>query len=632
MVRPSQHPPEPHPTLTCVAAHPLPTPTIMDHHPLQPNQSLIANLRSLTESEKWPEFDALEAEFSRSFAAGSEDARQLDEHDSLMLIMRDAEAGMHRALRTKTRWAAVEMARVKRVQVQADALMAEAKVMRDEAGREMKRAREVEDQGESDIARLEEVVASIKGRLGRIARERERRRLAQERRFKAAVGRLWQTVEVDEGQRVRPAVGETRAPLQSLARPKREKPQRPAQLLLSSPFSLRRSGSSGQDCSEEKKSLPTRNRPIGALSISQLLVDPKEEGTQLPMPEVCGQFCWPPPCQGPKSARADAKSSPPCLVSPPNHTAWHQYQPVHPQFQQETTPRKRRAVECVSQLEANAAVTVPQLSIPSGASTRSFSTASCSPLSTSSSLSHIPTALRLPPPTRSFPLTIQPSPPIFLPHVPPAAQQQPTGQVPFKRKHNTKPPLPLSHKQPKPPTPTTTSTTHAPAHERWDASWLTPEPGLLGSVSWEQFRSDGSRYPLSKRWLCQRRPRVKGCRAPPRWLVFKCPAHPARVMDSQKELEKHYARDHADVATPAQRLRECGVHVRGCRQSLASSHNASITRDTYAMDWGSEGPVSGGEGRQGGRERVGRAVSEPAVDAWESCALWEGCDRDARSA
>ncbi|ELQ36373.1 hypothetical protein OOU_Y34scaffold00666g234 [Pyricularia oryzae Y34] len=555
----------------------------MDHHPLQPNQSLIANLRSLTESEKWPEFDALEAEFSRSFAAGSEDARQLDEHDSLMLIMRDAEAGMHRALRTKTRWAAVEMARVKRVQVQADALMAEAKVMRDEAGREMKRAREVEDQGESDIARLEEVVASIKGRLGRIARERERRRLAQERRFKAAVGRLWQTVEVDEGQRVRPAVGETRAPLQSLARPKREKPQRPAQLLLSSPFSLRRSGSSGQDCSEEKKSLPTRNRPIGALSISQLLVDPKEEGTQLPMPE-------------------------------------------------ETTPRKRRAVECVSQLEANAAVTVPQLSIPSGASTRSFSTASCSPLSTSSSLSHIPTALRLPPPTRSFPLTIQPSPPIFLPHVPPAAQQQPTGQVPFKRKHNTKPPLPLSHKQPKPPTPTTTSTTHAPAHERWDASWLTPEPGLLGSVSWEQFRSDGSRYPLSKRWLCQRRPRVKGCRAPPRWLVFKCPAHPARVMDSQKELEKHYARDHADVATPAQRLRECGVHVRGCRQSLASSHNASITRDTYAMDWGSEGPVSGGEGRQGGRERVGRAVSEPAVDAWESCALWEGCDRDARSA
>uniref|UniRef100_L7IRI1 Uncharacterized protein n=1 Tax=Pyricularia oryzae (strain P131) TaxID=1143193 RepID=L7IRI1_PYRO1 len=456
----------------------------MDHHPLQPNQSLIANLRSLTESEKWPEFDALEAEFSRSFAAGSEDARQLDEHDSLMLIMRDAEAGMHRALRTKTRWAAVEMARVKRVQVQADALMAEAKVMRDEAGREMKRAREVEDQGESDIARLEEVVASIKGRLGRIARERERRRLAQERRFKAAVGRLWQTVEVDEGQRVRPAVGETRAPLQSLARPKREKPQRPAQLLLSSPFSLRRSGSSGQDCSEEKKSLPTRNRPIGALSISQLLVDPKEEGTQLPMPE-------------------------------------------------ETTPRKRRAVE---------------------------------------------------------------------------SQQQPTGQVPFKRKHNTKPPLPLSHKQPKPPTPTTTSTTHAPAHERWDASWLTPEPGLLGSVSWEQFRSDGSRYPLSKRWLCQRRPRVKGCRAPPRWLVFKCPAHPAR------------------------RLRECGVHVRGCRQSLASSHNASITRDTYAMDWGSEGPVSGGEGRQGGRERVGRAVSEPAVDAWESCALWEGCDRDARSA
>nr|EAQ70899.1 hypothetical protein MGCH7_ch7g306 [Pyricularia oryzae 70-15] len=356
----------------------------MDHHPLQPNQSLIANLRSLTESEKWPEFDALEAEFSRSFAAGSEDARQLDEHDSLMLIMRDAEAGMHRALRTKTRWAAVEMARVKRVQVQADALMAEAKVMRDEAGREMKRAREVEDQGESDIARLEEVVASIKGRLGRIARERERRRLAQERRFKAAVGRLWQTVEVDEGQRVRPAV------------------------------------------------------------------DPKEEGTQLPMPEVCG-----------------------------NNTA---------------------------------------------------------------------------------------------------------------------------------------------------------EKARRGIVSWEQFRSDGSRYPLSKRWLCQRRPRVKGCRAPPRWLVFKCPAHPARVMDSQKELEKHYARDHADVATPAQRLRECGVHVRGCRQSLASSHNASITRDTYAMDWGSEGPVSGGEGRQGGRERVGRAVSEPAVDAWESCALWEGCDRDARSA
>ncbi|KAI6612680.1 hypothetical protein MCOR14_011694 [Pyricularia oryzae] len=334
----------------------------MDHHPLQPNQSLIANLRSLTESEKWPEFDALEAEFNRSFAAGSEDARQLDEHDSLMLIMRDAEAGMHRALRTKTRWAAVEMARVKRVQVQADALMAEAKVMRDEAGREMKRAREVEDQRESDIARLEEVVASIKGRLGRIARERERRRLAQERSFKAAVGRLWQTVEVDEGQRVRPV------------------------------------------------------------------------------------------------------------------------------------------------------------------------------------------------------------------------------------------------------------------------------PGLLGSVSWEQFRSDGSRYPLSKRWLCQRRPRVKGCRAPPRWLVFKCPAHPARVMDSQKELEKHYARDHADVASPAQRLRECGVHVRGCRQSLASSHNARITRDTYAMDWGSEGPVSGGEGRQGGRERVGRAVSEPAVDAWESCALWEGCDRDARSA
>ncbi|KAI6541837.1 hypothetical protein MCOR10_000504 [Pyricularia oryzae] len=351
----------------------------MDHHPLQPNQSLIANLRSLTESEKWPEFDALEAEFNRSFAAGSEDARQLDEHDSLMLIMRDAEAGMHRALRTKTRWAAVEMARVKRVQVQADALMAEAKVMRDEAGREMKRAREVEDQRESDIARLEEVVASIKGRLGRIARERERRRLAQERSFKAAVGRLWQTVEVDEGQRVRPVVS---------------------------------------------------------------------------------------------------------VMAP----------------------------------------------------------------------------------------------------------------------------------------------------ERWDASWLTPEPGLLGSVSWEQFRSDGSRYPLSKRWLCQHRPRVKGCRAPPRWLVFKCPAHPARVMDSQKELEKHYARDHADVASPAQRLRECGVHVRGCRQSLASSHNARITRDTYAMDWGSEGPVSGGEGRQGGRERVGRAVSEPAVDAWESCALWEGCDRDARSA
>ncbi|KAI6269110.1 hypothetical protein MCOR28_009667 [Pyricularia oryzae] len=483
----------------------------MDHHPLQPNQSLIANLRSLTESEKWPEFDALEAEFNRSFAAGSEDARQLDEHDSLMLIMRDAEAGMHRALRTKTRWAAVEMARVKRVQVQADALMAEAKVMRDEAGREMKRAREVEDQRESDIARLEEVVASIKGRLGRIARERERRRLAQERSFKAAVGRLWQTVEVDEGQRVRPV-------------------------------------------------------------------------------------------------------------------------PVHPQFQQETTPRKRRAVECVSQLEANAAVTVSQLSIPSGASTRSFSTASCSPLSTSSTLSHIPTALRLPPPTRTFPLTIQPSPPHFLPHVPPAAQQQPTCQVPFKRKHNTKPPLPLSHKQRKPPATTTTTTTDAPAPERWDASWLTPEPGLLGSVSWEQFRSDGSRYPLSKRWLCQRRPRVKGCRAPPRWLVFKCPAHPARVMDSQKELEKHYARDHADVASPAQRLRECGVHVRGCRQSLASSHNARITRDTYAMDWGSEGPVSGGEGRQGGRERVGRAVSEPAVDAWESCALWEGCDRDARSA
>ncbi|KAH9437179.1 hypothetical protein MCOR02_000834 [Pyricularia oryzae] len=393
----------------------------MDHHPLQPNQSLIANLRSLTESEKWPEFDALEAEFNRSFAAGSEDARQLDEHDSLMLIMRDAEAGMHRALRTKTRWAAVEMARVKRVQVQADALMAEAKVMRDEAGREMKRAREVEDQRESDIARLEEVVASIKGRLGRIARERERRRLAQERSFKAAVGRLWQTVEVDEGQRVRPVVSVM-------------------------------------------------------------------------------------------------------------------------------------------------------------------------------------------------------------------AQQQPTCQVPFKRKHNTKPPLPLSHKQRKPPATTTTTTTDAPAPERWDASWLTPEPGLLGSVSWEQFRSDGSRYPLSKRWLCQRRPRVKGCRAPPRWLVFKCPAHPARVMDSQKELEKHYARDHADVASPAQRLRECGVHVRGCRQSLASSHNARITRDTYAMDWGSEGPVSGGEGRQGGRERVGRAVSEPAVDAWESCALWEGCDRDARSA
>ncbi|KAI6285420.1 hypothetical protein MCOR27_002339 [Pyricularia oryzae] len=393
----------------------------MDHHPLQPNQSLIANLRSLTESEKWPEFDALEAEFNRSFAAGSEDARQLDEHDSLMLIMRDAEAGMHRALRTKTRWAAVEMARVKRVQVQADALMAEAKVMRDEAGREMKRAREVEDQRESDIARLEEVVASIKGRLGRIARERERRRLAQERSFKAAVGRLWQTVEVDEGQRVRPVVSVM-------------------------------------------------------------------------------------------------------------------------------------------------------------------------------------------------------------------AQQQPTCQVPFKRKHNTKPPLPLSHKQRKPPATTTTTTTDAPAPERWDASWLTPEPGLLGSVSWEQFRSDGSRYPLSKRWLCQHRPRVKGCRAPPRWLVFKCPAHPARVMDSQKELEKHYARDHADVASPAQRLRECGVHVRGCRQSLASSHNARITRDTYAMDWGSEGPVSGGEGRQGGRERVGRAVSEPAVDAWESCALWEGCDRDARSA
>ncbi|KAL5906660.1 hypothetical protein ACKVV1_011061 [Pyricularia oryzae] len=474
----------------------------MDHHPLQPNQSLIANLRSLTESEKWPEFDALEAEFNRSFAAGSEDARQLDEHDSLMLIMRDAEAGMQRALRTKTRWAAVEMARVKRVQVQADALMAEAKVMRDEAGREMKRAREVEDQGESDIARLEEVVASIKGRLGRIARERERRRLAQERSFKAAVGRLWQTVEVDEGQRVRPVVGETRVPLQSLARPKREKTQRPAPLLLSSPFSLKRSGSNGQDFSEEKKSLPARNRPIRALSISQLLVDPKEEGTQLPMPEIC-------------------------------------------------------------------------------------------------------------------------------------AQQQPTGQVPFKRKHNTKPPLALSHKRPKPPTTTTTTTTtttEAPAPERWDASWLTPEPGLLGSVSWEQFRSDGSRYPLSKRWLCQRRPRVKGCRAPPRWLVFKCPAHPARVMDSQKELEKHYARDHADVATPAQRLRECGVHVRGCRQSLASSHNARITRDTYAMDWGSEGPVSGGEGRQGGRERVGRAVSEPAVDAWESCAVWEGCDRDARSA
>ncbi|KAI6556316.1 hypothetical protein MCOR03_006357 [Pyricularia oryzae] len=567
----------------------------MDHHPLQPNQSLIANLRSLTESEKWPEFDALEAEFNRSFAAGSEDARQLDEHDSLMLIMRDAEAGMHRALRTKTRWAAVEMARVKRVQVQADALMAEAKVMRDEAGREMKRAREVEDQRESDIARLEEVVASIKGRLGRIARERERRRLAQERSFKAAVGRLWQTVEVDEGQRVRPVVsvmGETRVPLQSLARPKREKTQRPAPLLLSSPFSLKRSGSNGQDFSEEKKSLPARNRPIRALSISQLLVDPKEEGTQLPMPEIC----------------------------------------VHPQFQQETTPRKRRAVECVSQLEANAAVTVSQLSIPSGASTRSFSTASCSPLSTSSTLSHIPTALRLPPPTRTFPLTIQPSPPHFLPHVPPAAQQQPTCQVPFKRKHNTKPPLPLSHKQRKPPATTTTTTTDAPAPERWDASWLTPEPGLLGSVSWEQFRSDGSRYPLSKRWLCQRRPRVKGCRAPPRWLVFKCPAHPARVMDSQKELEKHYARDHADVASPAQRLRECGVHVRGCRQSLASSHNARITRDTYAMDWGSEGPVSGGEGRQGGRERVGRAVSEPAVDAWESCALWEGCDRDARSA
>ncbi|TLS22275.1 uncharacterized protein PpBr36_09853 [Pyricularia pennisetigena] len=587
----------------------------MERHPLQSNQSLIASLRSLTEYEKWPEFDALEAEFNRCFDAGSEDARQVREHESLVQAMRAAEAGVHRALETKTRWAAVEMARVKRVQIQADALMAEAKVMQDEAGREMKRARAVEDEGETEISRHEEVVASIKGRLGRITREREGRRVAHERRFKAAVGRLWQTVEDVQG--VRPVAGEAPA-------------QGPAPLLLSTPFSHKKPGSTNPK----------------ALSISQLLINTKEEPssatshpcspplwerTQLPTPESRGPFCWPAPHRGPNaspqprnelsplgSARSDAKPS--CLVTHLNYTTWHQHQPMHPQSQQETTQRKRRAVECAPKPDSTPALAVPQLAIPSGASTRSFSPASCSPLSTTSSLSHIPTALRLPPPTRSFPGAIQLSPTHFPPHAPTPARPT-TGQVPFKHRHNTIPPPPLSHRKPKPLT--TTAGNETETTENWDTSFLTPEPGLLGSVSWEQFHSDRSKYPLYKRWLCQRRQRVRGVRGmrgPPRWLVFKCPAHPAHVIDSQKELERHYRRDHVDVKTSAQRLRECGVHVRGCRLALASSHNARITRDTYAVDWGSEEAVSGGGGgdeRKGGgvREQVVRAVSEPG-GAW----------------
>ncbi|TLD21955.1 hypothetical protein PspLS_07687 [Pyricularia sp. CBS 133598] len=403
----------------------------MDHHPVQPSQSLIANLRSLTESEKWPEFDALEAEFSRSFDAGSEDAGQLREHNSLVQAMQAPETGVHRTLETKMRWAAVEMARVKRVQIRADALMAEAKVMRDEVGREMRRVRAVEDEGESEISRHEEAVASIEGRLGRIVREREGRRVAQERRFKAAVGRLWQTVE--DGQGVR-------------------------------------------------------------------------------------------------------------------HV--------------------------------------------------------------------IPTALRLPPPARSFPEANQPSPPHFPPNAPPNVPppaHQATGQIPFKRKLNTNPPLPLSHKRPKALTP-----------EHWDPSFLTPEAGLLGSVSWEQFHNDESKYPLYKRWLCQRRPReVRGKRVrrgAQSWVVYKCPAHPAHVIDSQKELLKHYELNHVDVKTSAERMRECAVHVRGCGVALVESHNGRITRDTYMVDWGSEGPVSGGGGgvastAAGGKQGGGEDVREQVAGA-----------------
>ncbi|KAI6347828.1 hypothetical protein MCOR25_010894 [Pyricularia grisea] len=630
----------------------------MNHHPLQRNQSLIASLRSLTELEKWPEFDALEADFNRSFDAGSEDARQVREHDSLVQAMQAAEAGVHRNLETKTRWAAVEMARVKRVQLQADALMAEAKVMRDEAGREMKRARQVEDEVESEISRHEEVVESIKGKLGRIAREREGRRVTQERRFKAAVGRLWQTVEDMQG--VRPVVGETHAQTQVQVQPKKVKPERPAPLLLSSSFSHTRPDSTSQNSPQEKNALDiesqsTRDRPIGALSISQLLIDPKEEPSsatshssppppwdciQLPIPDTRGQFHWPPPRPGPDALpppgvpRSDAKSSS-RVISLPSYKTWRQHQPVSPPPQLEPTGRKRRAVECMPQSDTTVAMTAPQLSIPCGVSVRSLSPVSCSPLSTTSSLPHIPTTLRLPPPIQSFPTEIQPShhP---LPHVPPPAQPT-TGQVPFKRKHNTIPPPPLSHQKPKP-----ADRDDVEAADRWDTSFLTPEAGLLGSVSWEQFRNDSSKYPLHKRWLCQRRKRVKGARGagrgPLRWLVFKCPAHPARVIDCQKELERHYLRDHADVKTAEKRLEECAIYVRGCRDALASSHNARITRDTYAVDWGSEGPVSPGgvgDGRQGGgvREQVPRAVSENGLDAWESrVTVLAGTGQEASSA